>query len=195
MKNIEELIRKKKQIRVVGFDDAPFSHERGSSVNVAGIVCSQTRFEGMLWLQIEKDGSNATEAVSQALLSSKFYAQVHAILIDGIAFGGFNIVDLPSLARVTQRPCIAVMKKAPNLGAIDSALKNFEDYSHRKSLIEAAGEIYERGGFFFQVSGCEPELASAILRNTTDTGSVPEALRIAHFVGAAVETGQSSSRA
>ena len=67
MKTLAELLRLHKQIRVLGFDDAPFSRERNSKVNLAGIFCANTRFEGMLWSEATKDGNDATDVIINSL--------------------------------------------------------------------------------------------------------------------------------
>lgn len=195
MKSLEELIRLNKQIRIIGFDDAPFEKERGSPVKVAGIICSNTRFEGMLWGEVAKDGMEATRALAELLKSSKFYNQINAVLTDGIALGGFNIIDLPMLAKVLNRPCIAVMRKPPDMAAIDKALKNFPDYALRKEILLKAGEVHTLNDFHFQAQGCRPFIAAQVLEQITDNGNIPEALRLAHMVGAAIITGQSGKRA
>ena len=195
MRSLKELLRLDKQIRVAGFDDAPFKRERGSAVNIAGVICSNTRFEGLLWGEVSKDGNDATEALSTLLRQSKFYDQIHVVLTDGIAVGGFNIIDLPALADSLQRPCIAVMRKQPNMAAIDKALKNFSDYTTRKKIMLQAGEIYRHNHFYYQLAHCHRETAAQVLERVTDRGYVPEALRLAHLIGAGVMTGQSSNRA
>lgn len=194
-KRLDELILKDKQIRVIGFDDAPFSKERGSSVNISGVVCSNTRFEGMLWGEVQKDGLDSTEKVIDLVAHSKFYEQLHLILFDGIAFGGFNILDIGRISNKLNLPCIAVMRKIPDLRAIDEALRNFTDYDKRRSLIDQAGAIYEIGGNVFQTAHINPGVASKVLSRLTDTGKVPEALRLAHLIGSAIKTGESSKRA
>lgn len=195
MRNSIEAIRKNKQLRVIGFDDAPFSKARDNTVNISGIVCANTRFEGMLWGSLTRDGLDATDTLIELITRSKFYEQLHGILLDGIAFGGFNIVNLPKLAHETQLPCLAVMRKAPDFAAIDQALKNFSDYEHRKHLIALAGKVEQRSDFVFQCAGIDPENALSLLTRTTDTGKVPEALRLAHLIGSAIKTGESSKRA
>ncbi|WP_444931729.1 DUF99 family protein [Microbulbifer sp. SSSA002] len=195
MRPLAELLRLGKQIRVVGFDDAPFEKQRGAPVKVSGIICTNTRFEGMLWGQVSKDGMEATETLASLLQESKFYSQVNVVLTDGVAVGGFNIIDLAKLADILQRPCIAVMRKAPDLEAIDKALQNFPDYLLRKETLLKAGKIHNYSNFHFQVQGCEPEIAAQVLEQATDRGHVPEALRLAHMIGAAVMTGQSGKRA
>ncbi len=195
VRSLEELYRLKKKIRVIGFDDAPFERASGSPVKIVGVVCSDTRFEGMLWGEVSKDGTDATRVLVNLLQTSKFYEQINIVLIDGIAFGGFNIIDLSQLSGVLKRPCVAVMRKYPDIQAVKKALKNFNDYSQRNQLITRAGTIYEGGGFCYQVRGCRAEVAAHVLQQLTDTGHVPEALRLAHLIGAAVISGESSNRA
>ena len=192
---LQYAINNNKNIRVIGFDDAPFSRERGSEVNIVGSVCSNTRFEGMLWGSTTRDGDDATDSLLQVLMQSKFKDQLHAILIDGLAFGGFNIVDLERLAKETQLPCVAVMRKHPDLEKIDEALTHFMDYERRAALIKKAGDIYDMQGFIFQIKGEAPEVIANMLEKLTDTGKVPEALRLSHLIGSAVKTGESSRRA
>jgi endonuclease V-like protein UPF0215 family len=195
MKSLEEVLRLGRTIRVLGVDDAPFEHERGARANFSGILCAGTRFEGMLWGDIEVDGEDATEALIQAIKPSKFYEQIHVVLIDGLAMGGFNLVDLPRLAHVFDRPCVAVMRKLPDMPRIERALRNFDDFERRMDLIERAGEIHEHDPFVFQCVGAPPDVVAQALATLTDQGHVPEALRLAHLIGSAIKTGSSSNRA
>jgi len=195
MRPLKQLLATAKHIRAIGFDDAPFARLRGSPVAIAGVVCSDTRMEGMLWGSVSRDGTNATERLGRLLTESKFHAQVNLVLLDGIAVGGFNLIDLPLLATELARPCIAVMRRPPDLAAIDAALRHFDDYPQRCRLLQRAGPIYHHGPRWFQVYGCAPATAAAALARLTDTGHWPEPLRLAHLIGAAVLTGQSGRRA
>lgn len=192
---LADLLRLDRTIKVIGFDDAPFSRTSGSLVSVAGVVCGGTRFEGMVWGQVLPDGLDATDAISGLLLGGKFLPQLHLVLLDGIAFGGFNIIDLPELASRLQIPCVAVMRRQPNLAAVEKALGHLPDLEYRLKLLRRAGKIYDFEPFFFQVCGEQPEVIAAVLHRLTDTGKVPEALRLAHLIGAAVITGVSGSSA
>ena len=195
MRPLHELLRLNKNIRVIGFDDAPFNVDNDTRVKIAGVICSNTRFEGMLWGDVSKDGTDATDYLIDLLINSKFYEQVNVILIDGIAVGGFNIIDLPKLSNTLNRPCIAVIRNKPDLESVDNALKNFSDYKERKQTMSNAGEIIHFHPFYFQVSGCSPETAFAALKRLTDCGHVPEALRLAHLIGSAIINGESGRRA
>ena len=195
MKDLDTLLRTRRHIRVIGFDDAPFSPTRGSPVQLAGVVCRDTRMEGLLWGRVTRDGSDATETLIEMLQTSKFAAQVHLVLIDGLAFGGFNLVDLPTLARHLERPCASVMRRLPDLPAITAVLQRFDDSERRLELLRRAGPIHSAGPFHFQLHGGRPDTFGAVLERLTDTGKVPEALRLAHLIGSAVMRGQSGRRA
>lgn len=195
MKSLEEVIRLGKVLRVAGFDDAPFGRERGGEVPVCGVICAATRFEGMLWGRATRDGADATDVISEMLLSSKFHRQVHVVLLDGVAIGGFNVIDVHELHARLARPILCVMRKAPDLARIHRALEVFEDAERRSDLIRAAGDIHHAAPFYFQAIGTSAETGAEVLRRLTDQGHVPEALRLAHLIGSAVMTGESSRRA
>lgn len=192
---LESLLRLKRVIRVIGFDDAPFERHSTEVVPVAGVVCGGTRFEGMVWGEIQQDGWDATDKLSQLLLGGKFLPQLHLILIDGIGFGGFNLIDLPELASRLERPCVAVMRRPPNFSKIEQALRNLPYPEKRLEILRRAGTIYAYPPFFFQVCGAKPEVIAQALEMLTDCGKVPEALRLAHLIGAAVIKGESGSQA
>jgi hypothetical protein len=182
-------------IRVIGFDDAPFDKHRDATVNVAGVVCAGTRFEGMVWGSATRDGDDATDVIAALLLGSKFHAQVHLLLLDGLGIGGLNLVDLPSLAERVALPCVAVMRRMPDFAAIEAVADRFPDADRRRGLLRAGGPVHTAPGVFFQVAGAEPDEVRAVLPKLTDRGHVPEALRIAHLIGSAIRTGQSGRRA
>lgn len=162
---------------------------------LAGAVCAGTRFEGLLWGEVTRDGLDATERLVAMLESSKFTAQLHAILLDGLAFGGFNLVDIQTLHRTCQLPVLAVMRRPPDLVKFHEALAHLPDLALRRAHVVAAGPIHTAPPFVFQCAGTDPAAAADLLRRVTDTGRVPEALRLAHLIGSAVITGQSGRRA
>ncbi len=182
-------------IRAVGFDDAPFARRAGAAVFVAGAVCAGTRFEGLVWGRVRRDGWNATDELCRLLLNKKFLPQLHMVLLDGIAFGGLNVVDLAALSARLDRPCIAVMRRPPDLGAMERAVRHLPGAERRLAVIRRAGEVCARAPFVFQARGIEPGEAAEALARLTDRGNVPEALRLAHLIGAAVRTGESGRRA
>ena len=185
-----------RRIRVAGFDDAPFDRgATGAPVHVAGVICAGTRFEGMVWGSVTKDGFDATEVIASLLEGSKYLAQIRAVLLDGIGVGGLNIIDLPALSTRLGLPCVAVMRKMPDVDGVRKVIAALPDPERRLALLERAGPIHQRAPFYFQVAGITPGAAAELLDRVTDTGHVPEALRLAHLIGSAVIDGESRGRA
>src|SRR5258707_15884048 len=67
-------------LRVIGFDDVPWRHRARGSVGLVGAVCAGTRFEGMVYGSVRRDGWRATLTIERLLLDNKFLPQVHLIL-------------------------------------------------------------------------------------------------------------------
>lgn len=184
-----------KLIRVVGFDDAPFPRVLRAKVTLAGVVCAGTRFEGLVIGRIVRDGWTATRELVRMLRGGKFLPQIHLVLLDGIAFGGLAMVDLERLSQELERPCVAVMRKQPDLVAFERAIRKLPRAEERLAIVRRAGPIHESRPFYFQVRGAEPDAIARVLPRVTDRGHVPEALRLAHVIGTALATGESGNRA
>ncbi len=108
------------------------------------------------------------------------------------------MIDIPLLHAEFGIPCIAVMRKLPNVEAFKSVALKLSDSDVRLSRIASAGPIHELEGFVFQCIGCDPRVAASALAKLTDQDQgtkIPECLRMAHLIGSALKTGQSSQRA
>ena len=49
MKSFEALARRGLGLRLIGFDDGPFTRAPEARVPVSGVVCRDVRFEGMVF--------------------------------------------------------------------------------------------------------------------------------------------------
>jgi len=193
--DLSTLLRLERTIRVIGFDDAPFQRGQREAVPFAGVVCAGTRFEGMLWGSLSVDGWDATERLAERLLASKFLPQLHLVLLDGITFGGLNVVDLPQLCQKLELPCVTVMRRYPKLEKMHGAIAHLPNPDRRIALLNKAGPIHEAERFCFQVQGEDPAIIAKVIERLSDRGHVPEALRLAHLITAAVLTEESGNQA
>ena len=180
---------------VVGFDDAPFDRAHRGDVLVVGAVFAGQRLEGVLSTKVRRDGANATVRLADCLAGSRYRPQLQAILLQGIAFAGFNVVDLEGLHRRTALPVLVVARRAPDLGAIRSALLEHVPGGARKwRLIEAAGVMEPQSGVYVQRCGLSRTEAEGLVAALQIHGRLPEPLRAAHLIAGGVATGESRHR-
>jgi hypothetical protein len=189
------LLRGGRRLRTLGVDDGPFVRGQRRQVLVVGAVYSAGEFEGILTTRVRQDGCNATDRLVQMIIGSKYVAQLHLVLLDGITLGGFNVVDLPRLSEATGLPCAAVMRRPPDLDAVHEALSHLPGSARRREIMERAGPIHRAGSLCFQVAGLEPEVARLVIPATVLHGHVPECLRGAHLIASGLVAGESARRA
>lgn len=180
---------------VVGFDDAPFDHDHRGDVLVVGAVYAGARLDGVLSCKVRRDGVNSTRALAECVCRSRFHPQLHAVLLQGIALAGFNVVDLEALREMLERPVLVVARKKPNLDAIRRALLGHVRGGARKwKLIERAGPMEPMGGVYVQRAGLSSGDARTLLQRLSIHSAVPEPLRTAHLVAAGVTLSESRTR-
>lgn len=181
---------------VVGFDDAPFARAHRGDVLVVGAVYAGARLEGVLAGKVRRDGANATRVVAGLVRRSRFRGHLQLVLLQGIAFAGFNVVDLHALHTALGIPVMVVSRKRPDLAKIRAALLHHVRGGARKwRLIERAGPMEAIAGLYVQRAGIAPEDAVRALRRLTISGKLPEPLRTAHLIAGGVATGESRHRA
>ena len=186
----------KQGVRTIGIDDGPFARSGRGNVLVAGAVYrGGSIFDGLLTTTVRKDGWNATDRLLSMLLESKFLPQLHYIMLDGIAFGGFNIIDVDRLHRETDLKILVCVRRKPNLQAVRSALQHLSRPEKRWQLIEAAGKIRPIANLYCQLKGMEMDEAKQLLKLTCTRSHIPEPLRAAHLIAGGLVTGQSGRRA
>lgn len=176
---------------VMGFDDAPFVHGHRGDVRLIGVLCARTRLDGVLSGKVRRDGANATDAMVRMIESSPFEDQVRAVLLQGIAVAGFNVVDVHGLAARLGVPVLVVARRAPRMARIRAALEKVSGGARKWRLIEAAGPMEALGSVFVQRVGLDRDEAMALLEATTLHGHLPEPLRLAHLIAGGVTTGVS----
>jgi uncharacterized protein len=140
-------------VNVIGFDDGPFDRDHRGDVLLVGAMCSGTRLDGVVAGRIRRDGADAARRMVQVLRASQFGESVQAVMLQGIAVGGFNVVDIHGLAKALNVPVLVVVRRPPDMDAVRRAL--FSDIPHARprvpgaarkwKLIEAAGSLEPLG--------------------------------------------------
>jgi hypothetical protein len=181
---------------VIGFDDAPFARDHRGDVELIGVVCSRTRLDGVLKSRVRRDGANATARMIEMVSGSRWREHVQAVLLQGIAVAGFNVVDMHRLSRALEVPVVAVARRPPDFPAVRRALRRTGPGWERKwRLIERAGAMEPVRGVYIQRANIGLAEAKHLIAATTLHGKLPEPLRLAHLIAGGITTGQSRGRA
>lgn len=180
---------------VVGFDDAPFAWRHRGDVLVVGAVFAGLRLDGVLSGRVRRDGANATRVLATLVSGSRFASQLQAVLVQGVALAGFNVVDLQVLSDILGLPAIAVVRKAPDRDAVRRALLGKVPGGRRKwRIIERLGPMEPAAGLWVQRAGIGLPAAAALLERCALHGRLPEPLRTAHLIAGGVAGGESRHR-
>jgi endonuclease V-like protein UPF0215 family len=209
-------------MNVIGFDDGPFAREHRGRVLLVGTVCSGTRLDGVVSGLIQRDGADSTRRMIELIRGSQFRQHVQAVLLQGIAVGGFNVVDIHGLSETLGVGVLVTTRRRPNMTSVYRAL--FSDdppgrprvrgASRKWQLIQAAGELDLLGPsrralrrsaatgqpargqrLWVQRAGLSLEQARDVVIATTLHGNVPEPLRLAHLIAGGIAAGKSRGRA
>jgi endonuclease V-like protein UPF0215 family len=182
--------------RMLGVEDGSFDPQKlqrkGKTV-LCGVLTHGFKVEDVFLRLIEVDGLDATEKLLD--MTGKI-GPLDVVLLGGVTFGGFNIIDPVAVNESLGVPVVVVTTERPDNEAVLSALKkHFEDWRLRYGVFErlaSVSPIYEaklnprENPVFLEVVGMEFERALEILRRVTVRGRVPEPLRIANRVAKAV---------
>jgi uncharacterized protein len=187
----------KPEIRILGIDDSALFNEK--VMIVGAIFRGGDWIDGILRSEITKDGLDATEVICKMITKSKHHGQIRVVILDGITYGGFNVVDIQMLYRKTGIPVIVVMRSYPDFEKIKSALKHFSDGEVRWTIIKRAGAIEkifgEKNPIYVQRAGIGLETVEKIVRLTSIRSSIPEPLRVAHLIATGIILGESRGKA
>jgi hypothetical protein len=186
----------KPRVHVVGVDDAPFAPDHRGDVPIVGAVFSGLRLDGVLRGRVRRDGANATRAIADMVQGSRFAAQLQAVLLQGIAVAGFNVVDLRGLHEELGIPVIAVARAAPDMEAVRAALLGHVPGGRRKwGLVVAAGAMERAGRVWIQRAGIPLAEARRLVERLAVNAGLPEPLRTAHLIAGGMAAGGSRHRA
>jgi endonuclease V-like protein UPF0215 family len=189
----------KSQIRLLGIDDSPFTFT-DKYCNIIGVIMRGGEYiECILSNQVSIDGSDATNICIDMIKKSRYKKQLKSILIDGIALGGFNVIEIEKINTITDIPVITITRDKPDFENIKRALKkNFNDWEKRLNIMKK-GKLYRvqtsHNPIFVKCVGLPIKEAKEIIKLSTIRGVVPEPIRVAHLIASGITRGESYGKA
>lgn len=180
---------------VLGIDDAPFEKgQRGAVPIVAVMMQGSTLVEGVAVSSFPVDGDEATDYLASWVLGLRWRSALQAVVLGGITIAGLGIVDLPELAQRLELPVIAATRRDTSKSELRRALLA-AGLGTRVEILERAPPARQlEDGLFVASAGVEDGAAAELVRATLAKAKLPEPLRLAHLIGAALTRGQSRGR-
>jgi endonuclease V-like protein UPF0215 family len=181
----------KSEIRILGVDDGKFVPHTPGAVIVVGVVfrggCS---IDGVMHTHVAIDGFDATEQLTYMINSSPHRKQLRLVMLNGITFAGFNVVDIRKLNLATKLPIIAITRHKPDLEAVRKALDNLPKSDERWKMVLAAGDIHEvrcmSKKIYLELAGISLADAQEVVELTSTSSRFPEPLRVAHLIASGI---------
>ncbi len=191
----------KPEIRILGIDDSPFSRKQDEVLCVGTIYRGGNYIDGLISFYVDNDGNNATLKIIKNINKTRHKDQLQLIMLDGISFAGFNMLDIEEIWKRTKIPIMIFMRKKPNIKKFKKAVSKID--KKRLKAIENAGKIHKlriknknkEKTAYIQIKGLNINQARKILKITCINSNIPEPLRVAHLVAQGIVFGESKGAA
>jgi hypothetical protein len=177
-----------KGLRLFGVEDGSFGtfhREEPSSTFLCGVMVESDLVTDVRLARIRVDGFDATEKLLNLLNG----VEADAVVLGGITFGGFNMVDTRKIFKKSGIPVIIYSGTKPDNEEMLQALKNnFDDWRERWRIIEDLGPINSatthtrEPPVYFEVVGGSPEWAEEVLHRSALISRIPEPVRVAGLI-------------
>jgi endonuclease V-like protein UPF0215 family len=184
--------------KCIGIDDGPFPPKTDDKVRHAPLIAVRLKgphLQQIITDWITVDGLDATRK-AEFLLRGAHHIPV---LLSGVTFGGFNLIDPWKVQKLCKSPVVVVVGSQPNNRAVKHALlKHFPDWEKRWELIRSLGPLHKartmtiENPVFFEQFGCSTSEARSILKASAFVSRVPEPLRVAGVLARALFSSEPS---
>ncbi len=181
---------------VLGVDDGPFVKGQREPVPIVGVMMEgATQVEAIAITEFPVDGAQATAFLGDWISSLRLRPTLQGVVLGGITIAGLGVVDLSSLASALGVPVLAVTRRSTEDHRLREALTTAQ-LADRIALVDRTPPAFEaEPGLFVSHAGGARDTAERLVRATRRKSKLPEPLRLAHLIAAAVVRGESRGRA
>ena len=176
-----------RSLRIVGVDDGSFHANRkiAQSALLVAVLFHDLQITKIELGWVLVDGTDANRVLLSLLRRMRF----DVVMLSGISFAGFNVVDIEGLSARVRRPVMAITGDKPDNEAVRNALRgHFTDWKNRWRIVRAAGRTHRfsprahEPPLYFEVHGASPALAKHYIEAAAKISRLPEPIRVAGIV-------------
>jgi len=176
------------KFRVVGVEDGGFSKEFPNYTGQTLLVCVLLQgswIDGFQADTITVDGLDA----SKKLIAMLHHWSFDAVMLAGVSFAGFNLVDPTMVFEEFGKPVVVISRTKPDNVAVKNALlQHFKDWRVRWGIFEKLGSVRQvvsitnEPPLYVEVVGTTLNWATRLIRASATCCRVPEPIRVARLI-------------
>jgi len=171
--------------RVAGVEDGSFQKGITPRTLLAVVLFKGLKIESVKIARIVVDDLDSTEKLGNILGGWEF----EAVLLAGVSFAGFNVIDPTIIHEEFWKPVIIILRTKPNRNAVKRALeRHFEDWQSRWSVFEKLGLIHKvvasasEPPVYVETVGVRVGWAGKLVRAFSVCSRIPEPIRVARLI-------------
>jgi len=176
------------KFRVVGVEDGGFSREFPDYTGQTLLVCVLLQgawIDGFQAETITVDGLDASDKLIAMLRELPF----DAVMLAGVSFAGFNLVDPLMVFEEFSKPVVVISRTKPDNVAVKNALiQHFKDWRVRWGVFEKLGPVHKvvsmvnEPPLYVEVVGATLDWATKLILASATCCRVPEPIRVARLI-------------
>lgn len=176
------------KFRVVGVEDGGFSRKSPNYSGQTLLVCvllRGARVDNFQADTITVDGLDASDKLIAMLRHWPF----DAVMLAGVSFAGFNLVDPTMVFEEFGKPVVVISRTKPDNVAVKNALfQHFKDWRIRWSVFEKLGPVHQvvsmvgEPPLYVEVVGATADWATKLIRASATCCRIPESVRVARLI-------------
>jgi hypothetical protein len=170
---------------VVGVEDGSFQKGLARNALLAAVLFRGLEIENVKITEITVDGLDVTKKLAEILSEWEFAA----VLLAGISFAGFNIINPTTIHEKFKKPIIIITRTKPNNKAVHRALqKHFKDWRIRWKMFEKLGSfrkmtvLADEPPVYVETIGADAKWAYNLIHFLSVCCRVPEPIRVARLI-------------
>jgi endonuclease V-like protein UPF0215 family len=174
-----------RNLPIVGVEDGSFQKGIARKTLLVAVLFKGLEIEDAKFTKITVDGLDATEKL-YGLLSEWEFA---AVLLAGVSFAGFNIIDPAVIHGKFKKSVIIATRTKPDNKAVHRALqKHFKDWRIRWGVFEKMGAFHKVASLadeppiYVETIGADARWTYNLIHALSVCCRVPEPIRIARLI-------------
>jgi endonuclease V-like protein UPF0215 family len=185
-------MRSRLRPHLLGIDDGPFVKRQSADTPIVGVMMEgHDLVEAVAVTRFPIDGDGATEFLGDWISSLRFASALHGVLLGGITIAGLGIVDVGELSARLGFPVLVVNRREPRNEPLVAALEAAGLPSRIEVVRRAPATAQVADGLHLSCAGVEPPEAAELVLAARHKSQLPEPLRLAHLIAAALVGGES----